>query len=65
MVVHMYGHPVDMDSLVVVANQHKLFIIEDAAQAHGSEYLTRRGGESRWIRCGGFGTVSTFSFYGE
>jgi perosamine synthetase len=63
MVVHMYGHPVDMDSIAELANKHNLFIIEDAAQAHGSEYLSRRKGEGCWVRCGGLGTISTFSFY--
>jgi perosamine synthetase len=63
MVVHMYGHPVDMDAIVKLANKHELFIIEDAAHAHGCEYLSRRDGNNRWMRCGGMGTVSTFSFY--
>lgn len=63
MVVHMYGHPVDMDAIMKLAHKHNLFIIEDAAQAHGSEYLSRRTEERRWIRCGGLGTLSTFSFY--
>ena len=63
MVVHMYGHPVDMDKVWELANKHNLSIIEDAAEGHGCEYLSKRDGEKRWYRCGGMGTVSTFSFF--
>jgi len=64
MAVHIYGHPVDMDKLLAVADKHGLAVIEDAAEAHGAEYLSRRGlpGE-RWTRCGSFGAMSCFSFY--
>jgi perosamine synthetase len=63
MPIHMYGHPVDMDPLWVLAEKHSLAIIEDAAQAHGCEYRSRRGGSNEWKRCGGLGTISTFSFF--
>lgn len=63
MPVHMYGHPVDMDPLLSIAEEHELNVIEDSAQAHGAEYLSRRSGVETWRRCGGFGTVSCFSFY--
>jgi perosamine synthetase len=62
MPVHIYGHPVDMDPLIELANRYGLAIIEDAAEAHGCEYLSRLRG-SAWHRCGGLGTLSTFSFY--
>jgi perosamine synthetase len=62
MPVHIYGHPADMDPLMELAEQHDLAIIEDAAEAHGCEYLSRRNG-CRRVRCGGLGTLSTFSFY--
>ena len=55
MPVHIYGHPVDMNPLRELARQHKLVIIEDAAEAHGAEYK----GE----RCGGLGDINCFSFY--
>jgi perosamine synthetase len=55
MPVHIYGHPVDMDPLYVLAGKHNLTIIEDAAEAHGAEYKGRK--------CGGLGDVSCFSFY--
>lgn len=64
MVVHIYGHPVDMDPICLLARRYNLRIIEDAAEAHGAEYLASRGtpGEA-WRRCGQFGDVATFSFY--
>ncbi len=55
MVVHMYAHPSDMDAIMKLARKHKLYVIEDAAQAHGATYKGRR--------CGSFGDVATFSFY--
>jgi perosamine synthetase len=66
MPVHIYGHPVDMDPLLDIAEKHHLAIIEDAAEVHGAEYLTGRAGPSpRWRRCGSFGALSCFSFYGN
>lgn len=64
MPVHIYGHPVDMDPLLDLADEHGLAIIEDAAEAHGAQYLSRRNNACPvWQRCGGFGTLSCFSFY--
>ena len=64
MPVHVYGHPADMDPILNLAEKNNLAVIEDAAEAHGAEYFTRRnkiGGQ--WKRCGSFGAVSCFSFY--
>jgi perosamine synthetase len=55
LVVHIYGHPTDMDQVVQVASRHGLVIVEDAAEAIGSEYRSRR--------CGSLGNVSCFSFF--
>jgi len=55
MAVHIYGHPVDMDPLLEIAERHNLQVVEDAAEAHGAEYRGRRAGS--------FGTSSCFSFY--
>jgi perosamine synthetase len=63
MPVHIYGHPVDMDPLLDLAEKHGLAIIEDAAEVHGAEYLSRRGAAPAWRRCGGMSDLSTFSFY--
>lgn len=64
MVVHLYGHPVDMDPLLELARAHGLKVIEDAAEVHGAEYLTGRDSATpEWRRCGSLGDVSTFSFF--
>jgi perosamine synthetase len=64
MAVHIYGHPVDLDPLVELTDLHGLAVIEDAAEAHGTEYLSGyRTGNGQWRRCGGYGTLSCFSFY--
>jgi dTDP-4-amino-4,6-dideoxygalactose transaminase len=55
MAVHLYGHPCDMDELAKIAKEYNLYIIEDCAQAHGSEYKGKR--------VGGIGDIATFSFY--
>jgi perosamine synthetase len=55
--VHLYGHPTDMDPLMQIAREHSLFVIEDAAEAHGAEYKQRRAGS--------IGDLATFSFYGN
>ena len=55
MPVHIYGHPVDMDPILELARLRNLFVIEDAAEAHGAEYKGRRAG--------GIGDLSCFSFY--
>jgi perosamine synthetase len=61
MPVHIYGNPVEMDPLLDLAADHNLALIEDAAEAHGAEYHSRKSGS--WQRCGSFGTFSCFSFY--
>lgn len=55
MPVHIYGHPVDMDGILRIANKYKLYVVEDVAEAIGSEYKGKK--------CGGFGDVSCVSFY--
>jgi perosamine synthetase len=59
MAVHIYGHPVDMERLLVVVQKHGLKLIEDAAEVHGAECRVH----GTWRRCGSFGEVSAFSFY--
>jgi perosamine synthetase len=55
MPVHIYGHPVDMDPIMKIAEQYGLIVIEDAAEVHGAEYKGRK--------CGGIGHISCFSFF--
>lgn len=52
---HLYGHPVDMDPLLKIAKEYNLFVIEDAAEAHGAEY------KGKTVGC--LGTIGCFSFY--
>ncbi|MDI6826374.1 MAG: DegT/DnrJ/EryC1/StrS family aminotransferase [Candidatus Aenigmarchaeota archaeon] len=54
-VVHIYGHPVDIDPILDIAEDKELFIVEDAAEAYGAEYKKRR--------VGGIGDIGCFSFY--
>lgn len=55
LVVHIYGHPADMDPILDIARRYNLIVIEDAAEVHGAEYKGKR--------CGGLADISTFSFY--
>jgi dTDP-4-amino-4,6-dideoxygalactose transaminase len=55
MVVHLYGKCCEMDKIMAIANKHKLKVIEDCAQAHGSCYKNQKAGS--------FGDTGAFSFY--
>jgi perosamine synthetase len=55
LVVHLYGQPADMEALGEVAEDHKLLLVEDSAQAHGALFMDRKAGS--------LGDVSIFSFY--
>jgi perosamine synthetase len=56
-VVHLFGHPVNMDPIMEIARRRGLFVLEDAAEAHGAEYKGRR--------VGSIGDAATFSFFGN
>lgn len=56
-VVHLYGHPCDMDPILTIARKHNLFLLEDAAEAHGALY--------RGAKVGSMGDAATFSFFGN
>ncbi|RLM70770.1 DegT/DnrJ/EryC1/StrS family aminotransferase [Halorubrum sp. Atlit-8R] len=55
MPVHLYGHPAEMDKIRAFADEHDLYVIEDAAQAHGASY------KDDFV--GSIGDVACFSFY--
>jgi perosamine synthetase len=57
MIVHTYGHPVDADAVMELADANGLIVIEDAAEAHGAKLRSRPAGS--------LGTVGAFSFYGN
>jgi dTDP-4-amino-4,6-dideoxygalactose transaminase len=59
--VHLYGQMADMDSIVRLAEQYSLTVIEDACQAHGAEYFSQR--HNRWMKAGSMGRAAAFSFY--
>lgn len=57
MVVHLYGHPCNMEAIMDIAERHNLFVVEDAAEAFGSKYRNKP--------IGSMGHISTFSFFGN
>ena len=57
MPVHLYGQSCDMDAILAIAAEHKLFVVEDCAEAFGTLYKGRHVGT--------FGDISTFSFFGN
>jgi dTDP-4-amino-4,6-dideoxygalactose transaminase len=59
--VHLYGQMADMDPILELAERYSLIVIEDACQAHGAEYFSKR--EDRWRRAGSMGKAAAFSFY--
>jgi dTDP-4-amino-4,6-dideoxygalactose transaminase len=59
--VHLYGQMVDMDAIQELADRFGLIVIEDACQAHGAEYFSRK--QNRWMKAGSMGRAAAFSFY--
>jgi dTDP-4-amino-4,6-dideoxygalactose transaminase len=63
--VHLYGHPVDMDPLMEIAHKYGLRVIEDACQAHGSEYGSAKVGNIGDIGCFSFYPTKNLGAYGD
>lgn len=63
--VHLYGRCADMDAINDVARRHDLFVIEDAAQAHGARYKGRRAGSLAPLACFSFYPGKNLGAYGE
>ncbi len=59
--VHLYGQMADMDAIQELADRYNLIVVEDACQAHGAEYFSRR--HNRWMKAGSMGKAAAFSFY--
>jgi len=59
--VHLYGQPVDMDPILELAERYHLMVIEDACQAHGAQYFSRK--MKQWKMAGSMGLAAAFSFY--
>jgi dTDP-4-amino-4,6-dideoxygalactose transaminase len=59
--VHLYGQCADMDAIQEVAERYNLIVVEDACQAHGAEYFSKR--DNRWKKAGTIGMAGAFSFY--
>lgn len=59
--VHLYGQVADMDPILDLARKHNLIVVEDACQAHGAEYFSKK--ENAWKKAGSMGDAAAFSFY--
>ena len=59
--VHLYGQTADMDPILELAEKYNLFVIEDACQAHGAQYFSKKG--NTWKLAGSMGKAAAFSFY--
>jgi len=59
--VHLYGQTADMDPIMELAAKYRLSVIEDACQAHGAEYYSRK--DRAWKKAGSMGLAAAFSFY--
>ena len=59
--VHLYGQMADMDPILALAEEYGLVVIEDACQAHGAEYFSKK--LNRWMKAGSVGRAAAFSFY--
>jgi dTDP-4-amino-4,6-dideoxygalactose transaminase len=59
--VHLYGQVADMDAILEIARRYRLIVVEDACQAHGAEYFSKK--ENRWRKAGSMGHAAAFSFY--
>src|SRR6266404_3838375 len=59
--VHLYGQTADMDPILELPDQYKLFVVEDACQAHGAQYFSKK--DNTWKLAGSMGNAAAFSFY--
>lgn len=65
MPVHLYGHPAEMDSIIEIADDYGLFVIEDCSQAHGAEYSGKKVGTIGDLGCFSFYPTKNLGAYGD
>ena len=65
MPVHLYGHPADIDEIKEIAEKNNLFLIEDAAQAHGALYKGKKAGSLADIGCFSFYSTKNMTVCGD
>jgi len=63
--VHLFGQPADMSSILKIAKKHKLFVIEDCAQAHGAKYKNKIVGSIGDVGCFSFFPGKNLGAYGD
>lgn len=59
--VHLYGQMADMDALLAIGEKYGLMVFEDACQAHGAKYFSKK--QNKWLTAGSVGKAAAFSFY--
>jgi dTDP-4-amino-4,6-dideoxygalactose transaminase len=59
--VHLYGQMADMDALLELGEKYNFIVVEDACQAHGAQYFSKK--QNRWCTAGSMGLAGAFSFY--
>lgn len=62
MPVHIYGHPVNMDEIILLSKRYGLKVLEDIAEAQGAQYYSEYAGR-KWLNCGAMGDIAATSFY--
>jgi dTDP-4-amino-4,6-dideoxygalactose transaminase len=63
--VHLFGQMADMDPILAISRKHKLFVVEDASQAHGAEYNGKKAGSMGDVGCFSFYPGKNLGAYGE
>ena len=63
--VHLFGQMADMDPILEIARKHKMFVVEDASQAHGAEYNGKKAGSMGDVGCFSFYPGKNLGAYGE
>lgn len=59
--VHLYGQVANMDEIMEIAEEYNLIVVEDACQAHGAKYFSKK--HDKWLTAGSIGNAAAFSFY--